>query len=75
MVNKSRYNKAFRKMVSESRGGYNYESDSDDGALTRLEAGEGARKTENVPDLDLMLPNDQSSRGRRKIRLKRYTVI
>ena len=51
------------------------ESDSDDGALTRLEAGEGARKTENVPDLDLMLPNDQSSRGRRKIRLKRYTVI
>jgi len=47
------------------------ESDSDDSALTRLEAGEGARKPENVPDLNLMLPNDQPSRGRRKIRLKR----
>ena len=52
------------------------ESDSeDDGALTRLEAGEGgARKPENVPDLNLALPNDQSSRGRRKIRLKRRVV-
>ena len=48
------------------------ESESEDGALTRLEAGEGgARKSENVPDLNLAMPNDHSSRGRRKIRLKR----
>ena len=53
------------------------ESDSDDGgaALTRLEAGEGgARKPENVPDLNLVLPNDQPGRGRRKIRLKRQAA-
>ena len=53
------------------------ESDSEDGgaALTRLEAGEGgARKPENVPDLNLVLPNDQPGRGRRKIRLKRQVV-
>ena len=52
------------------------ESDSEDGgALTRLEAGEGGvRKAENVPDLNLVLPNDQPGRGRRKIRLKRQVV-
>ena len=53
------------------------QSDSEDGgaALTRLEAGEGgARKPENVPDLNLVLPNDQPGRGRRKIRLKRQVV-
>ena len=52
------------------------ESDSDDGgALTRLEAGEGGvRKAENVPDLNLVLPNDQPGRGRRKIRLKRQVA-
>ena len=53
------------------------ESDSEDGGgvLTRLEAGEGgARKPENVPDLNLVLPNDQPGRGRRKIRLKRQVV-
>ena len=49
------------------------ESDSDDGVLTRLEAGEGAATPENVPDLNLMLPKEQQqSRGRRKIRLKRF---
>ena len=47
------------------------ESDSDDGVLTRLEAGEGAGTPENVPDLNLMLPKEQLNKSRRKIRLKR----